>query len=444
MQDSFEHTGRENHHHKRSSHHSESEKSILARKESKRRKKESQRHHMRMMRSRRNELRKIRFRHWLKRMKYRFSSEYFEKLRREKKNIKQRRRQQRQHSVKVWKERLAGIHFSFSIDKFKKRINRRISSFKHDMSVYRTRRRERKNIRKNIKIQLKQRSVILLKYYSSIFSSSFRFKSEYFKFLSLSTLCYILAQLTIYLVYQSVMIIVAHQYNLPTVLYYYKTAFPTPPTSKLWTEYNIINTFASAPVFLLLLGTIIYFVFEKVRSNKNFYKIFILWLYIHSVGYFIGSVISGTITVKYFGWALAWMGALSFLPKLALIPFLALLFIVGFRSISMFIQTAPDYQYIKNLESIRNYLYSTVVFPFILGNIVIFLIKLPELTPYEVLIYFSMVFMIFPFMIQLREYGNFKIAVMNREPKFPLKLSIFTVLVLVIFRIWLGYGILFL
>jgi len=138
---------------------------------------------------------------------------------------------------------------------------------------------------------------------------------------------------------------------------------------------------------------------------------------------------------------LAWMGALSFLPKLALLPFLVVLFVIGYQSIRLFIQTSTNFRLIGNLESIRKYLFSVTIIPYLIGNVIVFLTKLPELHPYEILIYFSMSFMIFPFMINFRDYGMHNIATYRKEFKFPVKLVVFTIVLLAIFRIWLGYGI---
>jgi hypothetical protein len=403
--------------------------------------KESRRRERRMRKRKRQEIRRYKIKNWISRLRQSFSVSNFTHYLEKRKMIMRKKRYYWKVNINERKKRIRNTLRKFSWNNVKGSFRLWIFSIQKDWKGTKARWKERHRMRMVARQEAKAKFRFYLKFYGSVFSSVFNVKGDYFKVLSNSTFFYILSHITIYLIYQLMTILVAHQYKLPTILYYYKTAFPTPPNSPLWTENNIINTFGSAPMLLFLSGVLFYFLYGLAKKRAGMLKVYVLWLYIQSIGYFIGSIIAGTITLKYFGWSLAWMGALAFLPKLALLPFLILLFVIGYQAIKLFIQTSPNYKLIGNLESTRKYLFSAVILPYIIGNAVIFLTKLPELHPYEVLIYFSMTFMIFPFMMNFRDYGQHNIAASKKELTFPVILVISTLLLLIIFRVWLGYGI---
>lgn len=254
-----------------------------------------------------------------------------------------------------------------------------------------------------------------------------------------SSMIFILSYFFTYLIYQIATSAMAKFYNIPSVIYYFKTDFLIRPYSNLWTRDNIILISFIGPFVSLISGFIFFRIFHFFKKRRGLAKLFFLWSTLHAFNMFFGAYIAGVITNKGFGLVTLWL----FFQLLLNISFtficVVFLVLIGSIATKPFLQTAHHSSLIS--ENNRTYfLFAQAMIPYIIGNIFIFFLSFPDVKPYQSFLLASMGFIIVP-VIMKPNFDKLKI-VKEFSPLQINKKSVFVFLLLVlIFRIGLDYGI---
>lgn len=253
-----------------------------------------------------------------------------------------------------------------------------------------------------------------------------------------SSIMFIMAYFFTYFLYQLATAFMAKAYHIPSVIYFFKTDFLIRSYSNLWTRNNVILVSMIGPMVSLVIGFILFRVFHYFRKRPGLTKLFFLWCTLHAFNMFFGAYIAGVITNKGFGLVMLWL----FFQLLLNISFtficIIMLIVIGSISSKHFLQTAYHSSMIS--ESNRTYfLIGQALIPYIIGNIIIFCISLPDVKPYQAFILAVMGFMILTVVIK-PNFEKFKIVKEDAPLQLNKKLIIAFVLLLVLFRFGLGYG----
>ncbi len=256
-----------------------------------------------------------------------------------------------------------------------------------------------------------------------------------------SSIMFIMAYLFTYFLYQLATAFMAKAYHIPSVIYFFKTDFLVRSYSNLWTRNNVILVSSIGPIVSLVIGFILFRVFHYFRKRPGLTKLFFLWCTLHAFNMFFGAYIAGVITNKGFGLVMLWL----FFQLLLNISFtficIIMLVVIGSIASKHFLQTAYHSSMIS--ESNRTYfLIGQAFVPYIIGNIIIFCISLPDVKPYQAFILAIMGFMIIPIIIK-PNYEKFKIVKEENPLQMNKKLIIAFVVLLILFRFGLGYGLKF-
>lgn len=254
-----------------------------------------------------------------------------------------------------------------------------------------------------------------------------------------SSILFIIAYFFTYFLYQLATAMMARVYHIPSVIYFFKTDFLIRSYSDLWTRENVILVSFIGPFISLILGFVLFRIFHFFKKRTGLLKLFFLWCTLHAFNMFFGAYIAGAITNKGFGLVVLWLFFQLFLN--ITFSFICIIFLIFIGNISAksFIQTAHHSSYIS--EPNRTYfLMGQALLPYIIGNILIFCISLPDVKPYQAFILAMMGFMIVPIVINPNN-EKFKIVKEEIAHKLSLKLIIIFVILLIIFRFGLSYGI---
>jgi hypothetical protein len=203
---------------------------------------------------------------------------------------------------------------------------------------------------------------------------------NYFYYTINSTALFIIAYLLVYLVYQISVLVAASRWKLDSVLFYYDLAFND--YSPLWSRFNIIVVTGSGPVISLLVGVLFYKVFSNRRKVKGFMKLFMLWIAFHGFNFFFGAFSSGVSFDKGFGYVSAWLYLNVFWQIFLSLLFLFILGILSYYSAPKFLDTSNSASRVKPQIKLKFLLYQ-VTFPYLVGVLIIFLVKLPNNMPYD-------------------------------------------------------------
>ncbi|MFC2100938.1 hypothetical protein ACFLRZ_03815 [Bacteroidota bacterium] len=229
--------------------------------------------------------------------------------------------------------------------------------------------------------------------------------------------------------------IVANHYKVLTIMYYHKMEFPIGYTSPLWTFESVRTIFSSGPIACLIVGIIFYRFFYMIRKGPGLLKLFFLWMAFHSLNMFFGAFTSGVITTSGFGYVPQWFYFSTVANFVGSMVALSCLAAIGFYSRKSFLQCAMSYRIISH-EYRLLYLISQALFPYVLGTVILIMLKMPNNPIYEGIIHGTMLLMIIPLLLNYKE--NIKTHLYEKTDRIKIDYWYF-VLSIVIFVI-IRYG----
>ena len=261
-----------------------------------------------------------------------------------------------------------------------------------------------------------------------------------------STVLFLIAYVVAYLTYQLTVIFVASFYGIDGVLYYYEVFFPIGNGSPLWTPFNIILITLSGPIVSLILGLVYYKLFLPRDGFGPVTRLFFLWLSFHSFNMFFGAYAAGTITDQGFGYVANWLH-LPVVIKFALAMIsLFVLMVIGYNATKPLLETSNSYHRVNSKN--RNYfILNQAIIPWILGGVILILIKIPNKNPqhvniivYDLIIIGSLAFAIIPtFFNKTVKPDNLRFK-SSKRMKFVWLYMLIAILLIVAYRLGLDNG----
>lgn len=259
---------------------------------------------------------------------------------------------------------------------------------------------------------------------------------------------YILAYLVIYLIYQFTETLVASNFDIDSVLYYYEIYFPIGNASPLWTRFNIIAITLASP-FVSVMTSIILLRVVLMREKLNpQFRLFLLWMAFHGATHFLGAFVAGIATSQGFGYVANWLYMNVFFRILVSLIFLFLLTVTGYYSAVFALETLPtglrQYRWKLSLA-----LGSRFILPWIFGGLIVIALKYPNAIPqhhnimvYDAIIIATMGFMVIPafFNFKAKPRSLTERPSRNRRPP-GILISILAILTLILFRLTFDRGI---
>lgn len=239
-------------------------------------------------------------------------------------------------------------------------------------------------------------------------------RSEFSKSVINSTVLFVLAFLSVYYINNYVTIYTAQIFDIPTVLYSYRIFWPLYTYSSLYTRTALVATFGMGPFFCLLLAVLFLQVPRWLKKYNLNLKLFALWLSFHAFNTVFGGYIAGVITRTGFMYSIEWLFLTAVFDKteiFLLVMAVIAMFVLGFFSTSYFLA-------VVNTKIIREpkyrifYLVGNIAIPWILGNISLFLLNLPNNPTELLLLYATSILIVIPI---FSNYNSPKIQLMKFE-----------------------------
>jgi len=259
---------------------------------------------------------------------------------------------------------------------------------------------------------------------------------------------YILAYLLVYLVYQFTETVVASNFNIDSVLFYYEIYFPIGNASPLWSRFNIIVITLSSPFVSVMLAIILLRVVLMREKLKPQLRLFFLWVAFHGATHFLGAFVAGIATSQGFGYVANWLYMNVFFRILVSLIFLFLLTVTGYYSAVFALETLP--------AGVRQHrwrlsvaLGARFIIPWIIGGLIIIVIKFPNAIPqhpnimvYDAIIIASMGFMVIPAFFNYKAKPRSVAERPSRHRRPPgLLISALAIVTLILFRLAFDRGI---
>lgn len=159
-------------------------------------------------------------------------------------------------------------------------------------------------------------------------------------------------------------------------LYFY--GFVLNPVHGSWSKDMVFQVFMLGTSLTLITGVVFERLYKQRRKFPNIFKLYLFWLYVLSFTWFFGNIIVGGLAN--FGIGAAFR-AFS-IPLIIRIVFslgaAGALLLIGYHSrFHVLISANIYYTYIR-ISEFRKYLTFQILFPAIIGNLLIFLFKIPH------------------------------------------------------------------
>ena len=259
-----------------------------------------------------------------------------------------------------------------------------------------------------------------------------------------STIIYILTYLLTYLEFQIITLFFAWMVGIRGYIYYYEISYAVPTC---WSVAKIIFVTAAGPFGLILTAILILaFLRRSWPELSPYYKLFFLWTGFHCFNFFMGGIISGTITGIGYGYAIDYLlGRPLFLYVFLDLIILIVLIIFGYNYTGPFMGACPSIFWGKEEKNRSKYLLFTGVFSWLIGSVFLFLLKYPDNDPQQVsivlhdsLLLITMGCIVTAMLFNKRYFPlDLKVSTTEKERKIHWKFAISTIILLIIFRLLL-------
>lgn len=163
-------------------------------------------------------------------------------------------------------------------------------------------------------------------------------------------------------------------------------------TGHKWDKKVVVFTYGTAPWVILALGLVSIFIFSRLKTVKSIINVFLLWLFVASLGMFLSQGIISSIGVSrpelgfpfYIDWAavFAWLHIPPVIVYALNIPFFILILYFGTNTARPFLLFAYSYTKVSKLDRRRKYFVEVALVPFAIGAVITLLVGYPFKTTY--------------------------------------------------------------
>ena len=196
-----------------------------------------------------------------------------------------------------------------------------------------------------------------------------------------STLAFFLSFIVLYTFNNLATILAASFFDIPAELFQAKIYWPLSTYSSLYHRGALSLIFGSGPLVMLIAALLIFFLIIRRSRKSLFIKLFSLWSFIHAINYFLGAYIIGVITRTGFVYATEWIFMNSGITVLEIVfvsAFIIILILQGRIIQQKFLSISPFPDIVLKQFRLWYILY-TVIFPWIIGGLLIIAYGIPNL-----------------------------------------------------------------
>jgi hypothetical protein len=254
-----------------------------------------------------------------------------------------------------------------------------------------------------------------------------------------SLLLFLMAYLIIYTLNLFITAYTAILFNIPVLVYYHDVDYLIRGID--WTPDSVSGVFSSGPIAMFVLSLFLLILYKAVETETGILRLLLLWMIFHALTRFFGEILVGAILNKGFGFVILYMFVMDTGKVILTILGFGAMFTVGLMMARMSLYSANIY-FNDLLSNYRNkFIFSQFILPFFIGNIVILLIKLPKFSYFDIALNASMILFLIPVYVRSKSVEDFYFDQDPRTIKLKMLLPVTTILLFLLFRLILGFGI---
>lgn len=254
-----------------------------------------------------------------------------------------------------------------------------------------------------------------------------------------SFLLFLLAYLIIYVFNLFITGFAALLYNIPVLVYYYDVDFLIRGID--WTPDSVSGVFSSGPIAMFVLCVFFSILYKTVETETGILRLLLLWVIFHALTRFFGEILIGAILNKGFGYVILYMFVMDTGKVILTILGFVAMVTIGVLITRFALYTANIYFNDLLKDYRRKFIFCQFILPFLMGNIVILLVKIPKFSYFDFALNMSMMLFLIPVFVRGINMKDFYFDEDPKEMKLRMTLPVTVVLLFFFFRLILGFGI---
>lgn len=213
-----------------------------------------------------------------------------------------------------------------------------------------------------------------------------------------STVLFLIAYLLLFVVISMVTAVSASVFSIPTEITYSEILFYI--RSYDWTSDAVKTIFSTGPIIALLTGILLWILYSQVSEESGILKLLVVWMTAHCIVFFFGDMMMGALFSKGFGYVIMYLYFMDTGKMIITLFALVTMFTLGLLMARPMLFTANTYMNFIPVHLSRKFVLAQFLIPFLAGNIIIVLIKLPLISLFELFLNGSMIFFLIPVYIR--------------------------------------------
>lgn len=265
--------------------------------------------------------------------------------------------------------------------------------------------------------------------------------SKLFSIMLNSAALYVLAYLIMHVVVQVSEILAAYRYIIPTIWNPSKLNFRIQDPE--WRRSSVVVIFAVGQVVCLLLAGFFMLRLRNALEKRGLLKVFYVWLVLHGCNQFFGAMVADNFARDGFWLSPRYLFITTNVPAVGLgFLFANLCLIIGYKMSLPFLKTCDSITLMR-LENRPSLIWTTLLGPWLIGTLAIILCKINAITILELSHLASILLLLVPLAVGMRFEMHEMTVESPSRPRLARGLVLFTVGVLVAFRLVLNDGVYF-
>ena len=253
-----------------------------------------------------------------------------------------------------------------------------------------------------------------------------------------SLFLFLLAYLIIYLLNLFITGLTAVIFNIPVVIYYNEVDFLIRGYD--WTSDAVCGVFSSGPLLMFVLSLFFLILYTAVVTETGILRLLLLWIIYHGLTRIFGEILVGALMGKGFGYVILYLFVMDTGKMILTIFGFVAMFTTGLFIVRPVLFSANIYFNELRKSYRMRFIINQFIFPYVLGNVVIFLVKLPEVSIFDITVNATMILFFIPLLLQSINFQDLYFDEEPRKIKLKLILPMVTIILFILFRTLFGIG----
>jgi len=228
-------------------------------------------------------------------------------------------------------------------------------------------------------------------------------------------------------------------FDYKTVIYYYGIEFLVDYDD--WFADSVKAIFATGPIMGLLIALLSMVIYSIIYLENGILKTLLLWAIFHGFNRIVNGTLIGSMIGQGFGYVIMYLYYSDTGKLIMSLMMVSISVIIGTASTKYWIMSSNSYYNFSKPDNRQVFILNQVFLPFVFGNIIIYLLNMPEPVFYDTLVNIAMLFMIIPPMILNKYQQDLYFDETPKSINISIKTLLFTVVFVAVYRILLNYGV---